>query len=106
MLDKKRGLCALTDTGDIPETTLILARTEECFAFDVPPRGAITSAYTKLRNRGSKGKSLLNIINNYPPSISLIYQFPFNNLTIIRIIFLLITLISMIKSTTTKIKTL
>jgi len=45
----------------------------------------------------------LNLIE-FPAPITFIYQFPFNNITLIRIVFLLITLISVIK--TSKIKTL
>jgi len=50
--------------------------------------------------------NLIYIISNKLPSINLIYQHPFRNLTLIRIIFLLITLISIIKSSTPKIKSL
>jgi len=48
--------------------------------------------------------NLTNFLTTNIPPITLIYQLPFSNLTLISIIFLLITLISIIKSSMPKIK--
>jgi len=50
--------------------------------------------------------NITNFTSNKLLIINLIYQYPFSNLTLISIIFLLITLISVIKTSTPKIKSL